>query len=264
MRSFYSWIARHGGLCRIFLFFALISFTLYASQFEYVSFISIYFIDLLIWFLVGRFLAVAPANLTRAPLEQLNQHCDPYPFLEEMERQLTWNLTGWQHQIIQIDYAVALRETGQYHKAAELLESINIDKFPGMTPNFKYIYYHNLADILYLLNRREEARIWYKKSLQIYDDIPNVKAKQPIIYTHDMMAIEVLHYEGEYAEALQKVARINCPTPRNLLDAALLAAKCHLALEEPEKAREKLQYVIDKGNRLYIVEEAKALLETIA
>ncbi len=263
MKSVYTWIARHSGLCRAVLFFGLIGFTVFAAGFEYVSLPALYLIGLVIWFTVGQFLSSAPAKLTQEPTEQLQQHCDPYPLLEELERQCGWNLNGWQGQLVRIDYATALQNCGEYRKAGQILENINIDKFPGTTLAFKYIYYHNLANVLYRLDRREEGRIWYKKSLQIYGDIPNGKVRQPLVFPHDMMEAKFLHYEGNHAEALQKVAWLKCPHMHSLLCAAMLAAKCHIALEEPEKAREKLQYVIDKGNKLHMVEEAKELLETL-
>ena len=58
-------------------------------------------------------------------------------------------------------------------------------------------------------------------------------------------------------------ARIKLPAPRNILDAALLAAKCHIALEEPEKAREKLSYITEHGSKLHIATVANELLETL-
>ena len=263
MKSVNYWIARHTGLCRILLFFGLAGFSFFAASLEYVSFISIYLIDLALWFLVGRLIATAPVKLAREAHEQLSEQCDPSPLMELMEQMITWNLPGHQHQVAQMDYAVCLRETGRYHKAAEVLDSIHIDKFPGTAPYVKYVYYHNLCDILYLLDRKEEARIWHKKAQQIYDDIPATKAKQSLTHTHDMMAAEVLYYEGNYEEALDMVSRIKLPAPRNILDAALLAAKCHIALEEPEKAREKLSYITEHGSKLHIATVANELLETL-
>ena len=263
MKSIYGWITRHTGLCKGILFFILTGFTLYTTGLPYVSFISIYLIDLALWFLGNRLIAAAPGKLARDANEQLTQHCDPYPLLELMDQMAGWNLPGYQQQVAQMDYAAALRETGRYHKALEVLESIHIDKFPGTSPYVKYIYYHNLCDVLYLLDHKDEARIWYKKSLQLYEDIPPIKVKEALSNTYDLMAAEVLHYEGNHEEALHKVSQIKLLSPRNILDAAMLAAKCHIALQQPEQAREKLQYIIEHGNRLYAVEEAKSLLETL-
>jgi hypothetical protein len=261
MLSVYRWITEHSGLCRTLLFLLLGAFTLYAASFQYVSFLSIYLLDLFIWFLVGRFISLAPAKLLREPHSQLQQECDPYPLMEETQRQLARKFDGPHRQVLEMDYAVSLRETGQFHKASEVLENINIDKFPGTTPFLKYVYYHNLSDICYLLDRSEEARIWSRKFRQIYHDLPPTKAKQELAATNDLMEAEIHYYEGNFESALRKVAWIKLPTRRMVLDGALLAAKCHIALEEPEKARQKLQYIIDNGNRLFIVQQAREILD---
>lgn len=263
MKSVYRWIADHSGLCRTLLFLILSAFTFYAVSFEYISFLNIYLLDLAIWLTAGRFIATAPVKLLQEPVTQLRQQCDPYPMMEETQRQLARKFDDPHRQFLEINYAVTLRETGQFHLAAEILESINIDKFAGTTPFLKYIYYHNLCDICYLLDRREEARIWHRKFRQIYNDIPPSKGKQELAFTNDLMECELLYYESNPEEALRKVAWIKLPNLRMVLDGALLAAKCHIALEEPEKAREKLQYVVDHGNKLHIVQVAQEILESL-
>lgn len=264
MNSVYRWISEHSGLCRILLFLLLMAFTVYAASFEYVSFLSIYLIDLAIWFILGRFIAIAPAKLLREPEQYYQQHCDPHPMKEELERQLSRKFDGSQRQAMEIDYAVALRAIGDYRQAAEILENVNIDKFPGTNPYLKYVYYHNLCDILYVLGRTGEAQVWHRKSCQIYRDLPESKAKQQLTPTHELMAAEIHHYEGRHEDALRKVSLIRLIHPKMVLDGAMLAAKCHIALGEPEKAAEKLNYIITHGNKLYMVEEAKALLDTLS
>ena len=263
MKSLYRWIAEHTGLCKTLLFFLLGSFAFYAASFEYVSFLSIYLIVLAVWFLAGRFIAMAPAKLLQEPLEQLHNRCDPYPLMEETQRQLALKFDGTHRQLLEINYAVALREAGQYGKAADILENLNIDKFPGSTPFLKYAYYHNLCDICYLLGRRDEGKIWHRKIRQIYNDLPPTKARQELAATHELMEAEILHCEEDHDGALRKVARIQLTNQSMVLDAALLAAKCHIALEEPEKARQKLQYVIKNGNKLHIAQEADSLLQSL-
>lgn len=263
MRSVYRWIFENTGLCRTVLFLGLGAFTFYACTFPYVDFLTIYILDLVLWFLVGRFIATAPFKLMREPQRILNEDCDPQPMLEEIQRQLARDFDGPHRQLLEIDHAGCLREMGEYHKAAEILENINIDKFPGNTPFNKYSYYHNLSDIHYLLGNLEEARIWARKFRQIYHDLPMVKAKHALASTNDLMEAEILYYEGNYEQALRKVAWIKLENKRMVLSGAMLAAKCHIALDEPEKAREKLEYIMQNGNKLYILQEAHTLLESM-
>lgn len=263
MKSFYRWVADHTGLCKVLLFLLLAAFTVYAASFEYISFLTVYLIDLLIWFVFGRFLSTVPVKLLQEPLEQLNQHCDPQPLLEETQRQLARKFDGPHRQLLEINRAVALRDMGQTAAAAQILEAINIDKFPGTSPFMKHVYYHNLCDICYLLGRKEEGRIWRRKYMQIYQDLPSVKAKQELTVSIDIMECEILYHEGDYEDALRKINSVQLPHPRRIVDAAMLAAKCHIALEEPDKAREKLNYVVEHGNKLCIAQEANELLETL-
>lgn len=261
MNSVYRWIYEHTGLCRTLLFVGLFAFAFYASTLEYVSFLSIYLLVLAVWFLVGRFIASAPAKLFKEPLEQFYRSCDPYPLIEEAQRQLARKNDDPNRQMVEINYAAALRETGRHGEAMDILEALNIDKFPGTSPYSRYVYYHNLCDLCYLLDRKEEGRIWHRKSAQIYHDLPFSKAKQELEAAHELMEAEILYYEGNYEDALRKVAWLKLPYPKMVLNAALLAARCHISLEEPDKARKKLQYIIDNGNQLYCVQEAGKLLE---
>lgn len=263
MKSVYRWISEHTGLCRAFLFFALAGFTVYTASLPYVNFLTIYLLVLALWFVAGRFIATAPVKLLQEPLAQLHNNCDPYPILEETQRQLAVVSDSPHRQLLEVDLAVALRETGEYEQALEILENINIDKFPGTTPFARYIYYHNLCDLNYLLARNEEARIWSRKMRQIYGDLPPVKAKNQLSATHELMEAEILHYEGDPDGALRKVAWIQLSYPCMVISAAMLAARCHIALEEQDKAREKLNYVAEHGNKLHIVQKARELLETL-
>lgn len=263
MRSFYRWIFEHTGLCRVLLFFGLCGLAFFLSSFSYVSFLTVYLIVLGLWFLVGRFIANAPLKLFREPVEQLNHNCDPYPLMEETQRQLQRKFDGPHRQMMEFNHAAALRETGQFYKAMDILENLNIDKFPGTSPFSKYTYYHNLCDLCYVLDRKEEGRIWHRKANQIYEDLPPVKPKQELEATHALLEAEILYYDGNPDEALRKTAKIQLSHRKMILDAAFLAARCHIALEEPEKAREKLCYIMENGNRLHITEQAGELLESL-
>ena len=263
MKSVYRFLYDHAGLCRVLLFGLLFAMTVYLSSFAYMSFLSVYLIDLLIWFVVGRFIALAPAKLLEEPLRIMDRDCDPHPFLEECTRQLERSKPDSQQQLALINRATALRMLGENQQVLQILENLNIDRFPSTTPFIKYVYYNNLADVLFEFDRDVEALIWHKKAMQIYQDLPAPQAEKFYSQSMNLTKALVLYRQGEFEDALKIVAWMKCETPRHLLDAALLAAKCHIALEEPEKAREKLQYVIDHGNKLHIVQESRDLLENL-
>lgn len=264
MKSFYRWISEHGILCRLVILLGLTAFTIWSATLPYVSFLAVYLVDIFIWVVATRLIATAPGKLLQEPLDIMNQQCDPYPFLEETKQQLSRHFQGPQQQLNEINYATALRMIGDNYKAAEILESLNIDRFPGTTPYIKFVYYNSLTDVLFALDRTAEGVIWLRKALMIYRDLPENKIKQQYAHTCELLEAEGMYHQKEYTQALQKAAWIKCESTRTLLDAALLAAKCHIALDEPEKAREKLQYVLDHGNWLHIAEEARLLLETLS
>lgn len=263
MKPVYRWIATHPRLSKfiIAVIVTIICFiTLNPNIFPFIVRYLVVFFSLFFGFL---FVNTVPERLMREPLEILEQECDPYPFLEEMERQLPLCRDNLQGQLTKINYAMALSQTGQLEKTLQILRQINIDRFPATSPVVKFIYYNNLCDALTRLSRFEEADIWYRKAKQIYEDLPNNKLKQKMDYTVQMNENEALYREGDYASALRSLSRLTCKTQRAVMDAALLAARCNLKLEEYGKAREKLQYVITNGNRLHAVEVAEQLLSEL-
>ena len=263
MKRVQRWIANHPRLCKFVMAFSITLLCYVALDPNTFSFGTRFLITFSLLFSGFLTINTMPERLMREPLEILEQQCNPYPFLEEMERQMPLIQENFQGQLTQINYAMALVQTGQNEKALETLESINIDRFPTASPFAKFVYYNNLCDVMMRMERYAEADIWYRKAQAIFQDLPNNKLKQRLDRTAQMNEIEALYRDQAYATALRKLARIPCNTQRSLMDAALLAARCNLGLEEHDKAREKLQYVIDHGNRLACVQEAKRLLEKL-
>ena len=264
MKSFYRWVNDHAGLCRGIVLLAMAAFIFYAATLEHVSLLTVYFIGLIVLFIFNRFLSVAAGKVMEEPFALCDQECDPYPLLDALRQIVAKNQNSPQQQSAQINYAQALRLVGENYKCADILAQINIDRYPATNIYTKFIYYNSLADVLFALERDPEAHIWHRKAMQIYTDMPQNKLKQQLEPDVQLSAAGALYRAGDHITALQKVAWIKCKGKRQLLDAALLAAKCHLALEEPEKAKEKLQYVADNGNKLHIAEEARVLLETLS
>ena len=263
MKSIYRWAANHPRFAKVIISVVITVFCFWALDPEIFSFFTRFLIVFLLLFNGYLFVNTIPEKLMREPLEILEQQCDPYPFLEEMERQMGLCQDNLQGQVTHINYAMALGQTGQYEKALGILEKINIDRFPVTSPFIKYIYYNNLCDTLTHLDRFVDAEIWHRKAAQIYADLPANKARQNLDYNSQMNEIEALYREGDYPAALRKLGWLTCKTQRSLMNAAFLAANCNLKLEEYDKAREKLQYVIDNGNKLYCVEKAKQLLSEL-
>jgi tetratricopeptide (TPR) repeat protein len=199
-------------------------------------------------------------RLQKNPLQILNNDCDPYPFLQETTEQLTYKTTGVMEQTIKINHAAALREVGRYQDALDLLNSINIDRYSGTVPVHRFVYYHNLTDILSLVGNYSEAEVWYQKAVQIYQDMPENKLKQNLRPLVEAMAADAWFRRGEYEKAIECSKALYPTEPCNQINQAMLIARCYIALGQPEEARKPLEFVVAKGNRLHAVAQARAML----
>lgn len=263
MKPIYRWIFNHDKLAKTILII-LVTVLCYVLLDPMVYSFGIRFlITFTLLFSCFTFVGSMPDKLLREPLEILENQCDPYPFLAEIKLQFGSAQDNFRGQMTAINYAMALTQTGDVEKALEVLRGIDIERFPNTSPFAKYIYYNNLCDALTRLERFSEADEWYRKARELYHQLPENRLKKQLDRTVQMNEIEALYRDADYTCALSKLARIPCPTQRALMEAALLAARCNLRLDENDKAREKLQYVADHGNRLACAQEAKAILNNL-
>lgn len=205
-------------------------------------------------------ISTAPMKLLKRPLEILQQQCDPYPFLEEAKAQLGYGGSNADLQVRQINYAMALRQIGQYEQAENLLRSINIDQHPGLLPIIKVVYYNNLMDMCALRGKYQEVRIWYEKTVQIFSGIKEGKQKAQLANTVAANRAEYCFAGGAYDEAL-RIREEN--RPENLLqqiETAMFCARVYLLQGKREQAAEALRFVEQFGNKVYAVQEARQML----
>lgn len=198
----------------------------------------------------------------RKALDAMKHDCDPYPLLQETQEQLTYPGPKSGKQLMQINYALAQREIGEYEKAQALMESINIDKHATI-PSVKMVYYNNRMDICALCGRYAEAVIWYEKTAQIFRDLRPGKQKEQL-----RKAVEenlaLYHFcKGEFDHALQVLSQARPQNMNERIENAMMYARTYLAMGEREKAKKPLQFVAENGNKLYFATEAKALLAEI-
>lgn len=200
--------------------------------------------------------------LLRRPVAQLHEHCDPYPFIREVETMRTYSLSQTGKQQMDMNLAMGLQMIGEYEKAYALLSGINIDKY-RMGPGNRTVYYNNRMDLCAWMGKYQEANIWYEKAVQLFHTLKPGKIKDSL--AHVVVSNRTLNYfcNGEYDRVLQELGKAN---PRSLCDRvenAMLFARTYLALGETENAVKALRFVADNGNKLYFAAEAKALLVKI-
>ena len=254
-------MAKHPRFCRfvVILFFAAMFCGWYVMD-RPMLLVPVLLVVLVygLWFVFA-----ACDRLWKKPLEILKNQCDPYPFLEEMNEQRTYPGNDAAKQIREINYATALRCTGEYEKAFALQSSINIDKYAGMLPDIKVVYYNNLTDLCQLMGKHQEAVIWYAKTLQIWNDLKPGKQKEKLRNTVESTRAAMHFCKGEYDQALQVLGRAKIENLGDRIENAMMYARVYLALGDTEKAVRPLTFVAENGNKLYFATEAKALLAKI-
>lgn len=134
---------------------------------------------------------------------------------------------------------------------------------PDQLQNDAIVYYNNLADAYFEMQNIEKFEIWYQKSQQILADIKNKKIKEQLRNSTALMPVQAHLGKQEYTEALGLLQTISCDTKRKQVEHAFYTAQAYLGLGEKEKAMGPLKHVIYNGNKLFVVTEAKKLLEKI-
>ena len=261
MKKFARWCVKYNmpailifGFLYIIVYFALFFYVFHASLIPTLIFGVVLFLCVAI--IVNSSFNLLLTNAAK----ELNEKCDIRPLMEETEFLLTCKLSDYNRQLLIIDYCAVQLELGEYQKALDVITSINIDKISGMLPIYKVVYYINLTGACIRTGRYEQARIWHNKMCSIFDDMKDNKQKRTMIPVINSQKARMVFASGD---SLNAIRIVNAIRPENLYTAvhnSLLSAKAYLAIGDKQKAAERLQFVIDKGNTLYIVTEAKNLL----
>ena len=260
MHKLNRWIVRHTRLSKLIAAVIITALSFLLLNPNVMPFLMRYLIVFSSLFYGFLFINTAPERLIRGPLQILEEQCDPYPILEETSFLMEVGGNDKLTQIARINYAMALRQVGEFEKVLSILENISREQLDSAPELNRLVYANNMADVLSNLDRFDEAEIWYERTMDIYRNLPEGKIKESCRKPMMLSEAESLYRTGNYTDALRKVSAIPCQTRRFLMDATLLAARCDLALNQPEKATEKLNYIIANGNKLYCVEQAKRML----
>lgn len=200
-------------------------------------------------------------KLLRSAAKALNDDCDPTVLLSETEEQLKYEKRGITNQLVLLNHAVALGYTGEYSKALEILSGFDPDKYKFISPYRAYIkmvYSNNMADTCDELGDLESASAWHEKALDTAKKL-GVSGTKEIVLSR---ASEDLRRK-DYDAALKTLEGFK---EKNMLDrvcASMVYAKAYVGLGENDKAKEKLNFIIENGNKLYMVEQARKMLEGI-
>ncbi len=259
----YRWCAKH---CRLVMFLWTVPVcTVFDAVFIYLQFpawVIVLFSLFMIFCGWGFANSFARQLLLRAE-KAINEQCDPYPLLNEVEDQLTYARSQEYRQILLIDFCSALDEIGDYQQALDCMESINIDQYPGTLAPIKIIYYLNLSDLYLCFGSLDKSEIWRNKALQMLNALKSEKHKQDILPILIQLDAQIAYCKKNFDQSIPLLNQLPEKNLRQSVAKALWYARNYLAQNRVQEAIPKLRYVIANGNRLADVTIAKDLLSSV-
>ncbi len=194
----------------------------------------------------------------RKRLKRLEEECDPNAFFEATERQL--EITGKNkkiHAYLQIDLAVGEILMGECQAALDRLLAIDPHMLSDRNGS-RFAYTVNLIECYYELGETEKAEALFEQEVPTLSPV-NQRMK---LSTQALMA-ERLFYLKRFEESQaqfgalleEKISR------RMRLSILFLLAEMHEQMGEWEAACPMYREVAEKGNRLAIAYESKAILQ---
>lgn len=260
MAKLYHWIAKHQSLS--FLLFTVVSCALCSLFLLWLDspIWLIQLLDVLLIFANYRYTALCPFNLLRKASAELEDKCDPYPLLQETETLFSYPHKNGIELNLLINHNIALSMLGEHRKVYENLTAIDIDQYI-QSPSTQFVYYNNLLACCDDLGMSEQVEQLIPKVMQLYAEIEDEKQKQRLEQTVWSLKVSEYMLRQEYTLALEILNGMKPVSLRSEVGNAMLRAKVYLALDETEQAKEQLRFVIDHGNKLWLVTEARQLLE---
>ncbi|MDR1564246.1 MAG: hypothetical protein LBS74_04725 [Oscillospiraceae bacterium] len=265
MDKFYRWSAKHRWYItiayNIIFWIPIIISLLLGALFDF-SFYVVYFLLIFPTSLI--FLIYFPKKAIDKAIKKLDANCDPYPLLETVNEQLTYVRLKSFVTVLQQYKGIALALTGQYAEALEIACKNNLEAKRTPIPT-QIAYCIDLAALYTETGDYSSAALCFNKADQLLSLklSPHVKSSCLIVYNLNFATYKI--YTQQIGEASVLVDSINDSNfgVRSLVDLNLLKSRLLIAQNKPQEALPALRYVINNGNRLYAVTEARELLAGI-
>lgn len=187
----------------------------------------------------------------------LDEVCDPEAFLKSTERQEA--ITGRNIKlatIFTIDKAAALITLGEYEQAKNLLEAVDQSKIPGKN-NALLVYTINLIVCYYELGDISQAERLFETQISILAPT-NQRVKKAV----NILVGERYYFLGKYDESGEHLSKIleSKLSRRVRLCILFRLAQIDEIKGNIDQAKEKYLQVVEQGNKLQIVEDARIRL----
>ena len=195
----------------------------------------------------------------------LDNELDPEKFIELTENEYNKNKNKKYRNYMKLNLSAGYSSAGKIETAYEKLKEVDLSK-KLYRERDKILYYYNEVLLLIALGKKEEAKEIYNKDLS--EEIEKIKNNKKIgeIYCGLVKVLEGMLFHENDNEKMIKIlneALKKSKTKRQNLGFKYLLATYKEKTGEIQEAMELYKEVIENGNKLYIVQEAKEKLENI-
>ena len=212
-------------------------------------------------FIIYAATASAPSYYIQESLKALEQ-CDPYPLLADIEKLERMNLSKSQIQTTKLNKASCLIGIGEFEKAKEILETVDVDLSVPLADG-KFVYYNNLAAVYEKSEENTLCLFLSKKALFIYDCMKESQAKKKLYFSAECLKATICRLNKDYSTALAIASAIIAETPYQLAQKAYECALAYRELKDFENEKSALFAVMARCDKLYIAKEAQKRIEEL-
>ena len=234
------------------------------------NFLFTYLIAALIFLLLAKFVLKIDRKLWmylyKKYINILDEELDPEKFIELTEIEYKKNKSRKYRNYMKLNLCAGYSSAGKIQTGYEKLKEVDLSGKSFYREQDKILYYYNEALLLNVLGKKEEAVKIYNENIleekKRFENSPNFSEMN-----NNICVLEaILFYENDndkiieiLLEALKKVK-----TKRQNISIKYQLAECKEKIGKIDEAEELYREVAEKGNKLFIVEEAKKKLEEIS
>ena len=194
----------------------------------------------------------------------LDKELDPEKFIELTENEYDRNKNKKYRNYMKLNLSAGYSSAGKIETAYEKLKEVDLSR-KLYRERDKILYYYNEALFLITFGKKEKATEIYNK--HISEEIENIgkRKKDSEIYNLVKVLEGMLFHENDNEKMIEILneALKKTKAKRQNLGFKYLLATYKEKIGEIQEAMELYKEVIENGNKLYIVQEAKEKLENI-
>ena len=194
----------------------------------------------------------------------LDNELDPEKFIELTENEYDRNKNKKYRNYMKLNLAAGYSSAGKIETAYEKLKEVDLSK-KLYRERDKILYYYNEALFLITFGKKEEATEIYNKHISEEIEKIGKRKKDSEIYNLVKVLEGMLFHENDNEKMIEILneALKKSKTKRQNLGFKYLLATYKEKTGEIQEAMELYKEVIENGNKLYIVQEAREKLKKL-